>query len=392
MRSNMLQLLSAALGKPLQHITQIDYFDILCQANKHGVANMLYYSLQSIPKDLQPDPQIKRLLKERMFAATTRDAFQDKELNAVIEQLERKEIHFLLLKGCVMKHSYPDPAMRYMSDTDILIEGNRGEKVKEILEQLGFKNRRFSVDSTDLYSSPIGMNYEVHRSLEHEGFSLSCQLFLKGLFNIAKPVEGRQYMLELPKEEHYAYILCHFVKHLLNGGIGVRQVMDVYICRKNWCFDEEKLKKRLEQLELSAFAETLERLANSWFGDAEGNAVTEELGEYILGSGVFGKEEQKVADRMLKKKKHRNKLSYAFARLFPGYQTMSAYYPVLKKIPVLLPVFWVWRMIYALIFRSRKLRTEISTLNDTDQSTLDERAAFYQRCGLNVYSEQTQKG
>ena len=391
MNNDMIALLSSALGDSWEGSRAPDFAACIPLAQAHGLSGMLYYALPQIPLELHPDKEIRDFLKKAAYISAARDAIQDRELRELGEAFFRESLAVLPLKGYEIKKLYPKPEMRHMSDTDLLIDPMQAEAVRRCLEKLGYRTDRYDNGSTDIYTSPSGLRYEVHRSVKEEGFHEPARCFLKKLLSYAVPDETDGGLLRLPYEEHYAYMLCHFAKHLLYGGIGVRQVMDVYICRKNWCFDEEKLKKRLEQLELSAFAETLERLANSWFGDAEGNAVTEELGEYILGSGVFGKEEQKVADRMLKKK-HRNKLSYAFARLFPGYQTMSAYYPVLKKIPVLLPVFWVWRMIYALIFRSRKLRTEISTLNDTDQSTLDERAAFYQRCGLNVYSEQTQKG
>ena len=356
---------------------------LLLQAQKHGVANLLYYGIQG----MNVAPATVKLLKEFAYAAAVREAIQQKELEAIFDEFESKRISVLPLKGCVIKQLYPKPEMRYMSDMDLLIRPEDAGKVREILESLDYEVFRFDNGATDIYRSPDGMNYELHRDLSEEGYNAASKSFLEELLSMAWLSEGKSCILELPPEEHYAYILCHFVKHLLDGGIGVRQVMDIHICRKNWSFDEEKLTELLEKLELIEFTATLELLAESWFGNAEGNEVTEELGQYILGSGVFGKEEQRVADRMLKEERKKSKASYIFSRLFPSYKIMSFYYPVLKKIPVLLPVFWAWRMIYALLFRRRKLGKEISTVSETDRSALQERAAFYQRCGLKVYTE-----
>lgn len=357
----------------------------------HGLPHFLFYHAQRSSEALMPDQRYRQHLKRMAFVSATKDATQDREMNEIASAFSKDRLWVLPLKGYEIKHLYPGSEMRHMSDTDILIDVIQAEQVKACLDSIGFKNERFNQGSTDIYISPAGMLYEVHRSLEEEGFNRQSCKFLSKLLSFAVPSEDNEFFLHLPYEDHYAYILCHFVKHLLSGGIGVRQVMDIYLCRKKWEFDEEKLAKLLAELELTEFAATIEKLANHWFGSGEGDAVTEELGEYILGSGVFGKEEQKVADRMLKEEKKQSKFSYVLSRLFPSYKTMCFYYPVLKKWAVLLPVFWVWRMIYALIFRRDKLKREVSTVSETDRDAVAQRALFYRRCGLNVYPEYDSK-
>lgn len=379
---------SSVFGIPCD-LCDPDYEKIVHLAQCHGVLNMLGDAIAKLPISLRPEESILKYLKKAAFSAAVRSNIQGEELEVLKDIFRNNGIAAILLKGAVLKDLYLQSEHRHMSDIDILIGQGQGELINRILCNLGWTCLRFDNGSTDIYISDSGMKYEIHRDVSDEGFNEPTVVFLENLVTHAECRTAG--FANLPYEEHYAYILCHFVKHLLNGGIGVRQVMDIYLCRKKWEFDEEKLNRLLAELELTEFAATIERLANHWFGNGEGDSVTEELGEYILGSGVFGKEEQKVADRMLKEEKKQSKLSYVWSRLFPSYKTMCFYYPVLKKWSILLPVFWVWRMIYALIFRRDKLKREVTTVSETDREAVRQRAAFYQRCGLNVYSEYAEK-
>ena len=59
-------------------------------------------------------------------------------------------------------------------------------------------------------------------------------------------------------------------------------------------------------------------------------------------------------------------------------------YPLLRKLPILLPFFWIWRSIYALIFRGGKLKEEVGAVSETNQQLLQKRLDFYHRCGINI--------
>ena len=388
MNNDMIALLSSALGDSWEGSREPDFAACIPLTQAHGLSGMLYYALPQIPLELHPDKEIRDFLKKAAYISAARDAIQDRELRELGEAFFRESLAVLPLKGYEIKKLYPKPEMRHMSDTDLLIDPMQAEAVRRCLEKLGYRTDRYDNGSTDIYTSPSGLRYEVHRSVKEEGFHEPARCFLKKLLSYAVPDETDGGLLRLPYEEHYAYMLCHFAKHLLYGGIGVRQVMDLHLCRKKWGMNEEKLGALLKELELSAFAVTVERLAMHWFGGGPADPVIEELGEYIIDSGIFGNEEQRVLDRMLQQKKNRGKLSYIFYRLFPNYKTMCFYYPVLRKWAVLLPAMWVWRAFYALIWRRDKLKKEVNTMNGTDDTVLQERAAFYQRCGLNVYPEQ----
>lgn len=269
-----------------------------------------------------------------------------------------------------------------MSDADLLIREDDRQAMRKLMENLGHRFHKVDAGDTDVYISPLHMNYEIHLTLKEEGFSDSSRAFTEALLQKGLPTEDNPYLLALPIEEHYIYILCHFIKHFIYGGVGVRQLTDLFICYHGWELKREKLDKLLKQLGLNQFQQRMESLWGYWFGNLEPDEITEELSTYILYSGVFGNEKQRATDRILSQGQGR---SYVFARLFPPYKTMKSYFPILKILPFLLPFAWIWRAIRAGVFRREKLSSELKAISNTGEDVLDHRKQFYSACGLAVY-------
>lgn len=379
---NFIALLGEGIGSagpvPLEDPS---YPEILMLADKHAVTSLLYPGLK---KHLPMGDPMLTGLKKKTFAAATRESIQSKELSQIFAGCQEAQIPILPLKGCVIKSLYPYPELRFMSDADLLIRDEDGAKMRHLMEALGHTFHKVDAGDTDVYVSPLSMNYEIHRGLEGEGFSPEVRSFTAGLLDLSRPVSPGSYHMELPPEEHYVYILCHFIKHFIYGGVGVRQLTDLYICYNGWEMDPLKLDRLLQEVSLTDFHRTLQELWAHWFQGAPAGELTEELGTYILHSGVFGNEEQRATDRLLSVSQDR---SYILARLFPPFKTMKAYFPILKKVPILLPFAWVWRGIRAVLFRREKLTTELNALSSTDESALENRRRFYNQCGLSVYDQ-----
>ena len=378
---NFIELLRSAIqpGR-VPTLVEPDYAQLLSLGEKHAVSSLFYPALKRVLPFQDP---LLRELKKRSFSAATRESLQAKELEQILSAFEEAEISILPLKGCVIKYLYPNPELRFMSDIDLLIPSSRQGSARQIMESLGHSYRKVDAGDTDVYVSPTGMNYEIHLTLEGEGFNETSSAFSGRLLELSHPKEGFSFVRELPVEEHFTYLLCHFVKHFIYGGIGIRQLIDVHICEKKWKLDPEKLDPLLEQLDLSAFRQKLKQLCEHWFEDSPGDEASEALGAYILTSGVFGTEEQRATDRILINGKGSK---YFWSRLFPPFKTMADYFPILRKLPFLLPFMWIWRALRAVLFRRSKLSSELSAIGNTNDQALQDRLAFYNDCGLSVYN------
>lgn len=62
------------------------------------------------------------------------------------------------------------------------------------------------------------------------------------------------------------------------------------------------------------------------------------------------------------------KRKYLLSRIFPGREWCEAYAPTVYKYPVLLPFFWVWRLIYKGITNRKKVTQEIKTIKAGKQN------------------------
>ena len=381
-KRNFIALLRGAVCPHTQPVLEEpDYSAILSLAEGHSVTGLLYPPLKKLLPMTDP---ILREMKKRSFTAATRESLQNKELGAIFAAFEEARISVLPLKGCEIKSLYPYPELRFMSDADLLVSEETEGSVRKVLEALGFVFHKVDAADTDVYVSPLGLNYEIHKSLEGEGFHEASREFSKGLMDRAPCREGFSYVRRLPPLEHYVYILIHFIKHFIYGGVGVRQLTDLYVCYGAWSLEDSVLEQRLRVLELWEFHKQLKKLWESWFEDAPWDDFTQELGEYILGSGVFGNESQRATDRILA---NGQGSEYFLARLFPPRETMVGFFPILRKCPILLPFLWIWRALRALLFRRHKLKDELKAVEHTDKDTLELRRQFYANCGLRVYDK-----
>ncbi len=379
---NFLNLLKASVRPEITpQIQDAEYSEILKLAEQHAVTGLLYPPLKKILP--MTDPTL-RDLKKRSFTAATRESLQSKELGKIFEACEKAQLPILPLKGCVIKALYPYPELRFMSDADLLIPEDKAQTMRQIMEEQGFRFHRVENADTDVYISPVGLNYEIHKSLSAEGFNDQTREFAEGLLQASCSKDPYTYVRELSAEDHYVYILCHFIKHFIYGGIGVRQLTDLYICSKDPALDHRVLQEKLIPLGLWDFYCKAEELWKYWFEEGASTPLTEELSRYILTSGVFGTEDKRSTDRILANSQGKH---YFQSRLFPSFRKMVGFFPILNYLPFLLPFLWIWRVMRALLFRRGKLQAELKAVESTDQDSLQSRRRFYRSCGLTVYDE-----
>ncbi len=78
--------------------------------------------------------------------------------------------------------------------------------------------------------------------------------------------------------------------------------------------------------------------------------------DYITQSGAYGTQRIFVNNQI----KRRGRLGYLVSRIFLPYRLMLYQFPVLEKIPVLLPVLWGVRIIKALYEKPERVRFQLA--------------------------------
>ena len=133
----------------------------------------------------------------------------------------------------------------------------------------------------------------------------------------------------------------------------------------------------LQKAGIYKFAAEMSALANRVLAEQDG---TDPLLEYIWKGGVYGSTKNKLS---IQKMRMGGVAGYTKHRLFPRLKTLEGYYPILKKMPILLPVIWIYRGIKAVFRgRTRVLVSEISRTQEIREDSVSEVQAICARLEL----------
>lgn len=286
----------------------------------------------------------------------------DIERDVVLSKLEEAGIWYMPLKGAVMKGLYPKIGMRQMADNDIFYDVTRSEDVRAIMESLGCETVSYVADEyhhDHYYKAPV-CNFEMHRALFMPGTSDAVfQYYNNNIRDKMIPDEGKAYGYHLSPEDFYLYMIAHEYKHYAAGGTGLRSLLDtyVYLTKKGDALDWSYIAGELDKLEIAEFEAQNRALAFRLFDGEELTEPDRNMLDYILSSGTYGTQKHDVENEVAR----RGKLGYLLFRAFLPYRRMRSIYPILQKVPVLLPFCWVYRWIYALLHKRKKVAYQWKT-------------------------------
>ena len=332
-------------------------------ADRHMMTSLTAFALESAGIF---DPAFE----EAKARAIRKNVLLDHERGLVTAELEAAGIAYMPLKGALLQKDYPAYGMRQMADNDILIDASRAADVKGIMESLGFETDFFDISAHDTYKKPPVYYFEMHRALFADPAFPEDTPFIRDLWSRLVKDPDSSFGYSFTDEDFYVYLTAHAYKHLNISGTGLRSLLDIYVWQKKHgaSADRDKICEGLEELGLSDFEKKARRLAELLFGYADGSKKRlpdgigtdpeeEEMLYYIMDSGTYGTVIHGVENAVQKE----GRLKYFFGRIFLPYRAMCGLYPVLKKIPVLLPFCWVARWIKAIVRKPRLIATQTKT-------------------------------
>lgn len=229
------------------------------------------------------------------------------EQQDLIYLLENNGIPVVILKGASAAMSYPIPENRCMGDIDIIVKPDDFEKAFHILCQNGYTNK----DTLEKYHRHIGFLTQSGIEVElHNYFSTSDNGEQNAVLDnlIYAAIDKRTVVSVcgydasvLPTLETGIVLLAHINQHL-GDGLGLRQVIDwmcfveKYLDDKLWNsgFSEVVDSIGMKQLAVAVTAMCRKHLglnAEISWDKLPDNSVVDELMEYILAHGNFGRKD-----------------------------------------------------------------------------------------------------
>ncbi len=359
--------LSNDSGIEINYPIDLDWEILYKEASRHNIAAFVF---PYINKGDCPE-KIYIQWKEQANMVLRKEILFDAERQTILKEFESNNIDYILLKGIVLKNFYPMKGVRDFTDNDILTREEDKEKIRKVMEQLGY-TRVYTQDFADCpyHKAPI-FNFEMHMRLFSENMDLGKHF--KNIWENSTRVDN-SYEYKMKKEDFYFYIIAHFNKHYKNGGAGLKFFADVYFMQKALLnsddFDNDLVIIKLKEAGLLDFVNKcnniIEKLLNSLKGkdgcsltdfvlskdcDALEFAEIYDILSYVLYSGAFGSREVMIVNQL----KEKSSFELIIYKLFPPRNLLACKYTKLKKYPFLLPFYWIKRL-FATFFSKNKRR------------------------------------
>ena len=346
------------------------------QLAKSGLWKM---AADRIPVTDRENPEYEQL----EIALKFRKLFEQQALSLFMTQVNRTETFYsdyqdmkkagffpVIVKGIICRNSYPNPEQRPSGDEDLLITEEEYPAFKQHLLERGFylvneEQDTEMVEAAEFRHPGTGAFYEVHvrlMPLTSEYYRQFNRVF-ENAFEQTGLIDINGHTIRiLDHTLHLFFLFCHFLKHFIAGGVGIRQLCDIVLYSKKYC-DEISWSRidgwiqtyKLEKLWMSIIKFSEEYLGCEWnhktlpafeVKPAEPlNMLTD-----MLEGGAFGTldQERVHSNRMTVKAAESGRpdpVGGMIKSLFPGMDHMKKSYPILDSRPFLLPIMYGDRVI-----------------------------------------------
>ena len=341
-------------------LTEMDWKELYCIAQKQALLGVLFYGIQRLPKELAPEQKLlmQWMVMAEMIRKQNIRLFQDSV--KVCQNFENEGFANCILKGQGNALLYPDPYMRTPGDIDIYLAGGR-KRVMQYINKvcpnqvMRYHHVDFPVMKTaiEVHFTPSYMFFPLHNSRMQKWFKEVMDLQCSNVVTLP----DRYGEITVPTLSFNAiYILSHLYRHLFTEGIGLRQLLDYYFVVVKWHTDltgltdlDPKnlaaLQRDLKWLGLWKFAGAVMFVLHEVFGLEEEKMIAptnEKEGKFLLDEimrgGNFGQYDDRLGDKTGEGKVHRYfRMSLRNMRFVKHYPSEAICEPLFRT------WFWTWK-------------------------------------------------
>lgn len=362
MQQLFLTLLNDHLHNRTSQQQPIDAPALYQLANEHQVSCIIYQQIYHFP---QLTGEIKNFWKRQTIQASAFQTMKTERFLRLYRQLNAQQLKVIVVKGLIVRELYPQPDLRTSNDEDLYVAQEDYAQVKALFLKEKLTIVEEGTDVTTFLDPASGLSIELHTQLFDQSSQAygRFQHYFDQAFADAITVSVHQTpVFTLDPTRHLLFLLMHFIKHFLHGGVGIRQVMDIslftehYTAQINW----REIWKIFQELHQDFFVAHVFALCQHYFELPE-TAYTspftpaeldiQPLLDDIVEAGIFGKSsmERLHSSTMTLNAMADEGKRNIFKSIFPSRKAMSGRYPYLKQYPMLLPIAWIDRIWHYLL-------------------------------------------
>ena len=384
-QKKLLNILSEALwtNTSLHTYSQQEWEDILTLAEDQGVLFLILQGCKSIRSQISTEKWTKwrsklvstMLNNEALLAAQSK----------ILARMQEAEIPCVILKGTSLAACYYNPAVRAMGDIDLLVPLRYTEHAANVLLELGFFAPKESYEHAyhiDFYGKDTTV--ELHFAVSGYPDSAAGEAAKRFMDMCWPEIQHKaigDYGIPCLGDSHQVLsLLLHMERHMTTGCIGLRQLCDwaVYIRTVSPEILGEQILPVLERCGLAKFAGVLTQTAIVYLG------LDAQWGTWCPADcrwGVNAMMDEILRTGSIHNKNNSDDVSSFFVENSGTRTATSVYikkmnalvkrkYPVTQKLPLLLPVFWIYiplRYWIRSLIGKRRRKSLLRTISATRQ-------------------------
>ena len=290
---------------------------------------------------IEADPALITAFQKTEILAVYRCEQLNYALREISSIFDDAKITYIPLKGSVIRPYYPDQRMRTSCDIDILIHEEDLDGAIRALVHKGYRCGDRNYHDISLYA-PNQIHLELHFNILENMDPLDGVLCRA--WQYALPAEGSSHTF---RDDFFVFhMYAHMAYHFLSGGCGIRPLIDLWIMEHRMGLSYSCAEVLLKEAGIYTFAAEMHRIADLCFSQNAQDDLSDLVLCYIYSGGLYGTKKNKIA---MEKRKSGSTVGYVLKRVCLPFENMAVLFPILKKMPLLLPLFWVIRGIRAVI-------------------------------------------
>ncbi len=366
-------------GEGLPDGYRFDVGRVFSLSLSHNVLPMIYeealYSAENVSAYKKQNLMLSGMQIKKNYA-----------FSKLYSELEKSGFGIIILKGPVCASAYPEPDIRLSSDFDLLVSEDKKQGLHDFLISRGY-----TCGGETYYSNSDGLYLEVKTSLG-EGINKIKNASDKIFEGYEKRTVFIGEYRTLSFNDNLIYIIIHAFKHFVGSGFGIRQLADIMLFAEKYKekIDFDYVFETLKYMNADLFAYNVFNAAEIVFGRdfsfimEKSNGAELFYDDFIsdlLEAGVFGKssEDRLHSASIVNDAVEKNGKRSLMSAVFPSYSAMKTKYKILKYLPILLPLAWIFRLI-EYFFRSLSDKKHISPARSV--KIADERIELMKKMGI----------
>lgn len=317
-----------------------------------------------------------KIWKNQYILYKTRDTRQQIAKDEIIDVLTENGIRVMPLKGLLIKDLYPNTYLRQMTDLDILIDAENKSKTKSLLKSIGYKEFEGGKKHFSMVKKPA-INLEIHLKIFENDWN-EC---FSDVWENAEEKSKNLYIMS--KEDLILHNIMHSAEHLLSAGIGIRAITDLYVLKKAYpeVLISENFLSKLDNYGLTDFFNVINNICQVWFEGKDDSSLNKMAEKFLLLSNNFGTNKDVAVQYASDIADSEDSRFMIFLKLFfPSYKNMCKRFKILESIKILLPVFWLVRIV-RIPFMSGTMAV-VKRLAKIDSEKIKERNELLKSFGL----------